>query len=56
MGSMEARLRMSEVNMQGSANTAWAFVTMLQLKAKLRMSELNEQDFANTAWTFVTTL
>ena len=51
---MEARLRMSEVN--SCANTAWAFMTMLQLKAQLRTSELNVQDFANTAWTFAMTL
>ena len=55
---------MSDFNMQGPTNTAWAFATAVQSDVQLfaalakaveqRVSDFNMQDLANTAWAFAT--
>ena len=62
--AISAQRRLSEFNVQGLANTAWAFATVNLLDKKLfaalareaerRVSEFNAQDLANTAWAFAT--
>ena len=60
----EAKQRLDQFNVQGLANTAWAFATVGQkddqlFKALARMAErrldqFNGQNFANTAWALAT--
>ena len=59
-----AEQRMSDFNVQGIANTAWAFATVRSSDAQLFaalarasevcMDDLNAQGLANTAWAFAT--
>ena len=59
-----ARWRVSELNAQNLANTAWAFATVDQSDEKLfglfaraaerRVSQFNAQELANMAWAFAT--
>ena len=60
--SLETLLRVSKLNVQDLANTAWAFATLdhldkklfvsLASEAQLHISEFNAQGLANTAWAF----
>ena len=61
---MMAERRLSEFNLQGVANTAWAFATVnyrdtellaaLAAAAGRRLNEFNSQEMANTAWALAT--
>ena len=60
-----AERRLGDFNVQGLANTAWAFATasssdaqvlavLARAAAELQLGDFNVQDLGNTAWAFAT--